>query len=415
MILTLVVGTISTSIVSGAAISDNDVVVKQNEISQFRKFMDSQKDSQYYIDRYNSQTEYKGWFDRYFPNITIEQAVGIDPIQEPKTTSQKESGDNNQYNENKQNTYVNKQAENVYSLQDVINNLQQENFRLQQELELAYSYTNPVISGLINGDLTYYIEPLPSWSSYNASIIDNALNGLDERGVKITRVYDESQADFIIWWVRDYGDERLGVAYSKTIATVGLGSSKCGTWQHFDDYAITETAWHEIGHVLGYGHSNDPNNIMYPTSETYLEHDVDVDILLPADWYYTVYICEPHRTQHYTFTTNNDDGTENPNDGFKLSVLPPETDVDEWVNNRVGSYYTCTDEIGTSWITISGTCDPVKEGSKIVIENDSGHPIIVKGHITSFDAQRDVDKDWFWDPTAYEYNPEYIQYIRSLF
>jgi len=40
-------------------------------------FVDVDKDPQYYIDRYNNEVAYKLWFDRNYPNLTIEEAVGL--------------------------------------------------------------------------------------------------------------------------------------------------------------------------------------------------------------------------------------------------------------------------------------------------------------------------------------------------
>ena len=41
-------------------------------------FIDKSKDPQHYIDRYYNETSYKEWFDRNYPEITIEEAVGYD-------------------------------------------------------------------------------------------------------------------------------------------------------------------------------------------------------------------------------------------------------------------------------------------------------------------------------------------------
>ncbi|MHA7733873.1 SHOCT domain-containing protein [Nitrosopumilus sp. S6] len=41
-------------------------------------FVDPNKDQQYYLDRYYNEPTYKSWFDRNYPDITIEEAVGID-------------------------------------------------------------------------------------------------------------------------------------------------------------------------------------------------------------------------------------------------------------------------------------------------------------------------------------------------
>jgi hypothetical protein len=45
--------------------------------SRIANFVDSSKDPQYYVDRYYNEKSYKSWFDRNYPQLTIEQAVGI--------------------------------------------------------------------------------------------------------------------------------------------------------------------------------------------------------------------------------------------------------------------------------------------------------------------------------------------------
>jgi len=41
-------------------------------------FVDPNKDPQYYIERYYNEPNYKEWFDRYYPDYTIEEAVGLE-------------------------------------------------------------------------------------------------------------------------------------------------------------------------------------------------------------------------------------------------------------------------------------------------------------------------------------------------
>jgi len=41
-------------------------------------FVDTSKDPQYYIDRYNNEETYKEWFDSNFPDYTIYEAVGVE-------------------------------------------------------------------------------------------------------------------------------------------------------------------------------------------------------------------------------------------------------------------------------------------------------------------------------------------------
>ena len=52
-------------------------------VSKIASFVDQSKDPQYYVDRYNNESSYKKWFDANYPDRTIEEAVGLDIVDEP--------------------------------------------------------------------------------------------------------------------------------------------------------------------------------------------------------------------------------------------------------------------------------------------------------------------------------------------
>ena len=54
-------------------------------VSKIASFVDATKDPQHYIDRYNNEVAYKEWFDANYPDITIEEAVGLPKIVEEPT------------------------------------------------------------------------------------------------------------------------------------------------------------------------------------------------------------------------------------------------------------------------------------------------------------------------------------------
>ncbi len=56
---------------SGTVLKNGVCVVERPE------FVDPNKDPSYYIDRYLNESEYKAWFDRNYPNLTIFEAVGM--------------------------------------------------------------------------------------------------------------------------------------------------------------------------------------------------------------------------------------------------------------------------------------------------------------------------------------------------
>ncbi|MDH3191953.1 MAG: hypothetical protein OEM18_04635 [Nitrosopumilus sp.] len=50
-------------------------------------FIDLSKDPKYYLDRYYNEPEYKSWFDRNYPDLTIEDAVGYEKSEKELKTS----------------------------------------------------------------------------------------------------------------------------------------------------------------------------------------------------------------------------------------------------------------------------------------------------------------------------------------
>jgi hypothetical protein len=66
--------------------SPNKEIITNSRIADF---VDPSKDPQHYVDRYYSEKFYKSWFDRNYPQLTIEQAVGItDKITEVRAVVQ---------------------------------------------------------------------------------------------------------------------------------------------------------------------------------------------------------------------------------------------------------------------------------------------------------------------------------------
>ena len=50
----------------------------ENEESELPDFVDPEKGPQYYLDRYYNEPTYQDWFDRNYPDLTIEEAVGLE-------------------------------------------------------------------------------------------------------------------------------------------------------------------------------------------------------------------------------------------------------------------------------------------------------------------------------------------------
>ena len=72
---------------------------------------------------------------------------------------------------------------------------------------------------------------------------------------------------WVTWVVRNIGEGVLGHAnLGKGVVEVAIGSYGCdGSFQLFDNNTVEYIMTHELGHSLGFGHSNDPDKTMYPS------------------------------------------------------------------------------------------------------------------------------------------------------
>jgi len=50
----------------------------ENEESELPDFVDPKKEPQHYLDRYYNESTYQDWFDRNYPDLTIEEAIGLE-------------------------------------------------------------------------------------------------------------------------------------------------------------------------------------------------------------------------------------------------------------------------------------------------------------------------------------------------
>jgi len=56
--------------------NDTLQITSEKKDEKLADFIDSNKDPQHYLDRYYNEPNYKDWFDKNYPDLTIEEAVG---------------------------------------------------------------------------------------------------------------------------------------------------------------------------------------------------------------------------------------------------------------------------------------------------------------------------------------------------
>ena len=95
---------------------------------------------------------------------------------------------------------------------------------------------------------------------------------------------------------------------------------------------------------------------------------------IQSGWFVWYTICSKNSIS-YSFSTDSQ------YDGFKIYLLPPETDVENFISYGRGQYYLC-EEYDKSWSSKSNTCN-IESGSKIVLYNDGSNTININGRIAN--------------------------------
>ena len=138
--------------------------------------------------------------------------------------------------------------------------------------------------------ITVYIDNKsvpPHYSPTYYTDVEKALNYWAEGGngkLEYTPVFDivdSKDADIRIKWDENFQKDQgapTGVAGATTPLIVnglfvyvnivfGVGYYQLLEWIPYSDAAMTSMAEHELGHALGLAHSNDSQDIMYPTNK----------------------------------------------------------------------------------------------------------------------------------------------------
>ena len=283
----------------------------------------------------------------------------------------------------------------------------------EKEMVIGLAATNPRIQLIVSGELKFYFDPLPTYAGSNAfSAVEDIARILSEwrpHGAIMKRVYSANEADLSISWIRDWGrkadgSHTLGQSIFKSHIKVGLGSTNCSDgWQAFDANTVKKVLWHEIGHSMGYGHSSDPNNVMYWATATQFVVEREISEVIAAGWWVTFRLC---RGGSYRYSFESDDDYI----GFNINVLPPGVSGEVFVAGNGRHYPSCAEvDMVRTWTTCN-----VGLGSRIYLENISRSKALrLEGEIIALDEPPWPDMEW--DDSAFQYDEADLDYYWSLF
>ena len=304
--------------------------------------------------------------------------------------------------------------------------MQQQQIQAEQELKILeeqklveseksqirlLAESSPILTGLINGELTFYVNQLPSYVSSDVregvESLASSLNGKYVQSVKLKRVYS-TNADFTVNWVKDYQEEAIGRQIGSHLL-VGLGRDNClGEWKPFDEYSVKVIMWQEIGHALGYDHTSDEYNVMYPRLDHRYEYEYDETITLRDGWWRHLALCA---SGEVFFTTERVSSTG----GYKVYVLDAGSSPADVIAGTESFYADCSG-YEDNYSAFSKSCN-VESGSTLVLYNPSllgfGNDIEIKIKIRDVESRKDLSITF--DNDNMFYSQEYLNYVRELF
>jgi hypothetical protein len=271
--------------------------------------------------------------------------------------------------------------------------------------------TNPMIRGIIDGKIDFYVEAIPYYAADGVKEEVKSLTDWMDSTPTWNQVYNKASADLYIGWIKDYGHKALAITYSKNTIEVGLGTQTCtGDWAPFNDNTVYHVLWHEVGHSMGYDHSLDQNNIMYKNFPQQFYPDFERTELLADGVYLQIPFCKGG-SYAYTITTDSQYS------GFDVDVLPPEQDVQEFVNEGGLHYPSCSADFMVSFSKECDVAGGVNNFSTLVIHNNqnSGAP----GEAINIDVKIiDLNPFWLpelaWDEKVFVYDQEFLDYVANF-
>jgi len=219
-----------------------------------------------------------------------------------------------------------------------------------------------------------YVESIPASATNIENTVLSAVKFWESRvDVKFEIVDSINDANLILKFVRELPGLYDGFVFNGKLVKIGLGNSNChGNWHHFDEQTITLLVTHELGHVMGFKHSQDKNNIMYTIIGYAQYSQIKESYTLSPGESLFIQGCtlRPETSYHYEIFTD-DSGKK-----IDYFFIPSKIEYQNFLNGKQFQYYSDPDCLGLNRSGQIGICKNVSDNAGLLliaprIENES--------------------------------------------
>jgi len=219
-----------------------------------------------------------------------------------------------------------------------------------------------------------YVESIPASATNIENTVLSAVKFWESRvDVKFEIVDSINDANLILKFVQDLPGPYEGFVFNGKLVKIGLGNSNCdGNWHPFDEQTITLLVTHELGHVMGFKHSQDKNNIMYTIIGYAKYSQIKESYTLSPGESLFIQGCtlRPEASYHYEIFTD-DSGKK-----IDYFFIPSKIEYQNFLNGKQFKYYLDPDCLGLNRSGQIGICKNVSDNAGLLLiaprtENES--------------------------------------------